>query len=608
MTDRLIELGKPAFVAGYGYGMQQPSVLISLRLTRFEIRRVYLERFDELWSAAFPLESLKVSGVLTDPLAAAHPVLSRVLGLCLGLLNKLGMPVMSGVRVVQPAPATPHDWELALPAISAQVRAPYAALVVACDLMNRLELGEPVREGFIAAQLGALQGKYERLAPAGVNTLRFLQAAHEMDIPWRHVANNVYQFGWGSRSRWLDSSFTDQTSIIGAGLARDKVACAHVLRDAGLPVPRHRLVASSTQAVSAAESMGYPVVVKPANLDGGRGVMAGLQDADAVKKAFLAAFKLSKRVLVEQYIDGMDYRVRVCNGDVIGVVIRRPACVVGDGVHTVQFLIDQTNAQRASQPTVQRIDIEQGVYPIAVDDEVLDRLKHQGLDLQSVVKEGQVLRLRGAANVSLGGTTWDVTGSAHPDNLVLAGDAVRALRLDLAGVDLLVPDISRSWKETGGAICEVNAQPQFSSTSAHRHVLERLLPSQGRIPVIGVLGWPDEVEWASFAALMTAHHGVRLAVARTAAQCSSALLDSQTDALIWLLSDETMNSLWWPVDRLDLWVDGSESTDRSAGVMQLPHVDRWSVAKCGDGLDGAALLERLRGYLKELMRQGSLCS
>jgi hypothetical protein len=272
--------------------------------------------------------------------------------------------------------------------------------------------------------------------------------------------------------------------------------------------------------------------------------------------------------------------------------------VVGDGVHTVQWLIDQTNAQRAIQATVQRIDIEHGLYPIAVDDEVLDWLKNQALDLQSVVEKGRVLRLRGAANVSLGGTTWDVTASAHPDNLELACHATRALRLDLAGVDLLVPDISRSWKESGGAICEVNAQPQFSSTSTHREVMDRLVPRKGRIPVIGWLEGANAIDWAGFAAQMAAQHGVRLIVVRTAELCRSVLLDSHVNAVIWLLSPEETYSGWWPVDRLDLLFDGRESTDQSAGEIQLPHVDRWTAVSISAGLDGADLQERLSGFLQ----------
>jgi cyanophycin synthetase len=80
-----------------------------------------------------------------------------------------------------------------------------------------------------------------------------------------------------------------------------------------------------------------------------------------------------------------------------------------------------------------------------------------------------------------------VLHEAHPDNLALAVRAARVLRLDLAGVDLLIPHISRSWLETGAAICEINAQPQYNPMIFDT-ILQRLVPNKGRIPVVVVLG------------------------------------------------------------------------------------------------------------------------
>ena len=230
----------------------------------------------------------------------------------------------------------------------------------------------------------------------------------------------------------------------------------------------------------------------------------------------------------------------------------------------------------------------------------MNRLNYQGLDLQSVVEKGRVLQLRGAANVSLGGTTWDVTCSAHPDNLALASHAARALRLDLAGVDLLLPDISRSWKETGGTICEVNAQPQFSATSAHLQVLQRLMVRQGRIPVVGWMEGRHEIDWAGFASQLTALHGMRLIVVRTAEECNRALMDSQADALLWLMQGKAMSSTWWPVDRLDLFVVCSESTDQFSDAQEPPHVERWSANEGDTDLDERVLLGRLFAFLTHL--------
>src|SRR5690606_32496452 len=101
---------------------------------------------------------------------------------------------------------------------------------------------------------------------------------------------------------------------IGTRVARNKAMATHTLRQAGLPVPQHRFVRDADEAVRYATQLGWPVVVKPADLDGGRGVAAGLTSAEAVRKAYAQARKLSSSILLEQHIAGKDYRLIVLHG------------------------------------------------------------------------------------------------------------------------------------------------------------------------------------------------------------------------------------------------------------------------------------------------------
>ena len=71
---------------------------------------------------------------------------------------------------------------------------------------------------------------------------------------------------------------------------------------------------------------------------------------------------------------------------------------------------------------------------------------------------------------------------------------MQTLKLDLAAVDLLIPDIGRSWIEAGAAICEVNAQPQFGE-DAPDWLFGRIFPGSGRIPVAAIVGNPGEMDW-----------------------------------------------------------------------------------------------------------------
>lgn len=582
-SGRLVELGQPSFESGYWQGLRQAAVLVPLWLTRLEVTAGAVRQFDEIVAVACPNQAAGA----WDPMNTVvfqHPVLGRLLRTTLAFLERMGMPVMSGATAIKPDSQNPRRWIVGLPAISEGIHAPQAAFALACWLMNELAAGRPAQVDALASQVEELSRRFRPLAPAGINTLRFLRAAHDIGIPWRHVANNVYQLGWGARSRWLDSSFTDETSTISASLARDKVACAKVLRDVGLPVPKHQLVRTAEQAVKVAQALGYPVVLKPANLDGGAGVMAGLRDAQAVTQAFAAAGKLSKRILVEQFIEGSDYRIRTCNGVVNGVVVRKPAAVIGDGIQSVQALLESTNRERAGLNSTLDPDYEQGNKRIVVDDEVRQWLRAQGLDLDSVVPSGQRVRLRGAANVSLGGTLLEVSKGAHPDNLDLALRAAAALRLDVAGVDLLLPDIKQSWKETGGVVCEVNGQPQFSHSAAIEDVLQLLVTQQGRIPVVFLYGLSSGNDLKEFVIAELLAEGLRAAWHEEAADCIKDLIDKTVNAIVWAPQPSLTKHSALPVDRPDLVI---EIHGQEAALVRSKNgsLERWSCSANVEGFD-----------------------
>lgn len=591
MAERLIELGPMRFEPGYWQGLRQPAALCVLRLSDTSVDETNLARFDQVIAGLCAKSALETGPVLAS-LKRVHPLVCRLLVLGLSLLKAMGMPILGGVAALSWGPHLARQWVLGLPAISERNQAPQAALRLACALLNACAEGKQVSPAMVDAEVQKLVHKFHALAPGAGNTMTFLSEAHAMHIPWVHIDQNVYQFGWGRRSRWLDSSFTDETTTISTRLARDKVACARVLRNAGLPVPEHLAVKSAEEAVKAAQTLGMPVVVKPANLDGGNGVWAGLQTDLEVEQAYQDTVKLSSRVLVEKFIEGDDYRIRVHKGRIIGVVIRKPAAVVGDGVHSIQSLIDQINRDRVNT-SPQDNRLERGFKPIVVDKEVHHWLQSQGVALADVPKPDHHIRLRGAANVNLGGTTWEVGQMAHPDNLALAVQAAAALRLDLAGVDLLLPDIARSWKETGGVVCEVNAQPQFSSGDAHRKVLEQLVQKQGRIPFVALQ--KNRMIDAQLQNMVThaMKQGFCVVVAETLLACQQALRRADTDAVIWLMDAHAVKGLALPVDRLDVLVHEKAPADIKG--MPADGVRQWW--PLSDALRTQEVLARLTAYL-----------
>ncbi len=334
---------------------------------------------------------------------------------------------------------------------------------------------------FLPRVIEALES--ERVPPL---TYSFLRAAHELELPTLNLAENLFQFGYGARGRRLYLSGTDETSSISAYFARNKLFSSQIMRQFGIPTPVHEMAGTEAEAVAAAERIGYPVVVKPSDLDRGIGVATDLQTADAVRSAFVEASKHSTRILVEKFVEGDDHRLAIFRGELVQAIRRVPGGVTGDGTNSIAALVDLANADPRRGTSIHK-----PWRLLTFDEEALTLLQRSGRSPESVPQAGEFVRLRYTGNIARGGTPVNVLDTVHPDNRWLAQRAAAALHLDVCGVDLITPDITRSWRETGGAICEVNAGPdlgQVISPHLFAFMLQKLVPQNGRIPIAVVFG------------------------------------------------------------------------------------------------------------------------
>ena len=172
--------------------------------------------------------------------------------------------------------------------------------------------------------------------------------------------------------------------------------------------------------------------------------------------AFEKAYEYSSVVIVETFQEGNDYRILVVDGKVVAAAERVPGHVVGDGRHTVAELVEIVN-----QDPRRGVGHEKVLTRLEFDHQAERLLEQAGLAPDAVLPEGQVFYLRSTGNLSTGGTSVDKTDVIHYDNRIMAERAVKAIGLDVGGVDFISPDISRSHKQVGGAIVEVNAAPGF---------------------------------------------------------------------------------------------------------------------------------------------------
>jgi cyanophycin synthetase len=339
----------------------------------------------------------------------------------------------------------------------------------------------------------------------GPSTRSIVEEAKRRGIPTLRLNDrSLVQLGWGVHQQRIQATVTSKTSHIGVEIAQDKELTGSLLARAGLPTPRHDRARSAGEAVSIAERLGFPVVVKPMDLSHGRGVALNLGDEASVMEAFEKAYELSSYVLVEEYCSGNDHRVLVIGDRVVAVAERVPGHVVGDGKSTIAALVDKVNADPR-----RGVGHEKVLTRIELDHQANRLMTIAGHTKGTVLAAGEVFALRSTGNLSTGGTAIDRTDVIHPDNVDIAIRAAKVVGLDVAGIDIVCADISRSLREQRGVIVEVNAAPGFrmhvSPTEGKpRNVAAPVIdllfpgtiaaadgqagPSRGRIPVCAITG------------------------------------------------------------------------------------------------------------------------
>ncbi|MFM8189111.1 MAG: cyanophycin synthetase [Pirellula sp.] len=329
----------------------------------------------------------------------------------------------------------------------------------------------------------------------GPSTRSIVDAAKAKNIPWRRLnEGSLVQLGYGVHQRRICTAETDSTSAIAESIAQDKELTRTLLRSIGIPTPEGRSVESAEDAWEAAEDIGLPVVVKPQYGNHGRGVATNLQTREQVVAAYEAARQEGRSIVVERHAPGDDYRMLVVGGKLVAAARREPAHVIGDGQSTVQKLIDKVNEDpRRSDGHSTSLSL------IKIDPVALGVLMDQGMTPDTIPPVGKKVLIRRNANLSTGGTAADVTDQVHPDVARHAIEAARIIGLDIAGVDMVVQDISQPLQGQRGVIVEVNAGPGLrmhiepssgSPRPVGESIIEMMYPGQtnGRIPIISITG------------------------------------------------------------------------------------------------------------------------
>ncbi len=425
---------------------------------------------------------------------------------------------------------------------------------------------DAIAEGPAFTTWGEAFARFEETASdcaLGPTTMSLAQEALRRGIPIQLLdSDSLLRLGQGHLQKRIRASCSDLTSLIATETAADKDFTKALLQEAGLPVPRGKLIKSLEEAAAAARELGFPLVSKPLDGNHGRGVTIGLTTGEEVSWGIAKAQEHGSTVILEQQFMGADHRILVVGGEVVAVAERVPAHVIGDGEHSIKDLVDEVNSDprrgEGHKSMLTRIDL---------DEVAVHCLAQSCLTVDSVPDLGQMVILRPTANLSTGGIAIDRTDEIHPENALMARRSAQIVGLDIAGIDFVCPDITKSAHQTGGGIIEVNAGPGFRMhlepfqgrpRNVARPVLELLFPkgSRGRIPIFAITGTNGKtttgrmlaqiLQDASLAVGLTSTTGIYLNGEQIGAGCAvlqadGTALDAVEAAIRVLEDDPTFN-------------------------------------------------------------------
>jgi len=428
------------------------------------------------------------------------------------------------------------------------------------------------RERFFQIIETDVRRAFAKVMPRGKSTIEVLRVAHRLNIPYFALPGGIFQVGMGSTARRIDRSTTDQDSALGMRWTKSKTLTAQLLRQGGLPAPRHVAVSSVDQAKKASELIGFPLVVKPSDLERGEGVTVDVQ-ADNLEVGFNKAVRRSpsKTALIEQQVAGACHRLFVLDGKLLYAVRRLPIGVYADGRSTIRDIVNAECQAQHRMPPWKR----SGIRPL--DDLAIHMLHRHEWTADSIPEAGRFVALRRIETTAWGGVDEDFTDTIHPDNVQAAIEASKLLGLQVAGVDIISQDITQPWHSNGAIINEVNYAPLLGGGEISRsHIptfLKTLIRDGGRIPIHVHVGgsaaleaaqeeWKQMINSGLGAGLVSSQQTLLsdgqqkiMPLAGLYARCRALVLSPDIDALVLVVQDDEFLHSGLPFDSVTVVKD-----------------------------------------------------
>ena len=272
--------------------------------------------------------------------------------------------------------------------------------------------------------------------------------------------NRQYTIGCGKRSTITISFSTSKDSQMARQIQSDKYLTNRLIDRLKVPAAKWEDVKSEEHLKQIFETYQKPVVIKPTTLTGGRGVYTKIKKIEeaiyAYKEIENITDKKDNKTIIQEEIEGDDYRVLIVNGMLLAATKRVPAFIQGNGENTIKELIEETNKdprRNVNNPT-------HILKPINIDKPLIEYLQKQNLNLKHIPKKGEKIFVRKVASMSQGGITVDFTDKVHKQIKILSETLAHSLRAYVLGIDIICKDISKPLTKENGGIIEVNTMPE----------------------------------------------------------------------------------------------------------------------------------------------------
>jgi len=266
---------------------------------------------------------------------------------------------------------------------------------------------------------------------------------------YRDEKGMCFSLEYGKKKHDFRTSFGDLTSDEAIKITENKALTKQYLQEAGLPIAKGETFDESDSIeniIHYATNLDFPLVIKPVDGIQGRGVVANIQTIEEFREALVhVREKLGYLdIIVEEHINGDEMRVFFLENQVIAAYKKEPAFVIGDGMDTIENLINIKNQERRENPHL-------FTYTIKKNNALIKKIKQSGFTLDSVLDKDLKLYLRTQSNISLGGEFIDCTDDL-PENIISTAKEVHRVipNLPHGGIDLIVNENDE------GIILEIN--------------------------------------------------------------------------------------------------------------------------------------------------------